>query len=68
MTEGKGLYSDLTSLALRFTQASAVIAIVFDGNQGTGFSVIAREGFSYDIPKVLREMADKLEAGKKQAN
>ena len=68
MTEGKVIYNDMATLLLRFTQASAVIAIVLDGNQGSGFAIHAREGFTWDFPKVLREIADKLEAGKKQSN
>jgi hypothetical protein len=68
MTEGKVNYADLASMALRFTQGSAVITVVIDGNQGSGFAIQAREGFTFDVAKVMRDIADKLDASKKQSN
>lgn len=62
MTVGPGKYDAVCTSVFEITRARAAIVIVFDGAAGTGFSVTSEGGLVLDIPKVLRNVADQIEA------
>ena len=66
MPFGPGKYGDALTMARKLCGASAAILIVFDGELGRGFSVQAPAGVLIDIPKMLRNTADSIEADLKK--
>jgi hypothetical protein len=62
MSEGPGKYDHFCKFVLEATDANGCVLIVLRGNQGTGTSVnITPETLlAYDVPKLLRDIADKL--------
>lgn len=62
MAEGPGKYDTLTTFVREQTQAAGVVLIVFDGNQGNGFSVQATTSdVALQLPQVLRKIADDID-------
>lgn len=66
MAVGPGKYDDLCTYVREHAQASAAVVIVADGKHGSGFSVQAPLEMQLALPKVLRELADLLEADFKE--
>jgi hypothetical protein len=66
MPAGPGKYDHVATLARTATNAQAVVVIIVDGDEGSGFSVQATprfvEGGESDVlVKVLRDVADQIE-------
>jgi hypothetical protein len=66
-----GKYDDLCEATLRAAQAQGVILIVMGGFRGSGFSVsieqtVVAKGGVDNLPKVLREVADQIDAELKE--
>lgn len=60
---GPGKYDSICTVARESTDAAFIAVIVIGGNQGNGFSVQATdEALTHNLPKVLRKMADDIEA------
>lgn len=61
-----GKYDDICETIIMGLEADAVIVIVAQGVMGSGFSFSARDPRMVDkVPKVLRELADMIEADTK---
>lgn len=61
MPIGPGKYDALTTSVRDATSARAVILIVVEGNQGSGFSVQTTDpAISHKLPQLLRIMADQI--------
>ena len=58
MVEGK--YSDLASIVRISAEAEAVVLVVINGKDGSGFSVHAGSGISELLPAILRRVADDI--------
>jgi hypothetical protein len=68
MAAGPGKYEAACSAARRQTGGRAVVVLVFDGDEGSGFSVEADGDVNVNgLPDLLRLMADDLEAELKTA-
>jgi hypothetical protein len=63
---GPGKYDDACTAVRVATEASAVVLLVIDGNQGSGFSVQVSGGVALHLPNLLRVVADRLEKGAAQ--
>jgi hypothetical protein len=66
MPAGPGKYDHIASLARTATNAQAVVVIIIDGDDGSGFSLQAAKRFveggeSDVLVKVLRIVADQIE-------
>ena len=60
--KGPGKYDDICTIVREKTQASSVVVIILDGNEGNGFSAQSESPyFEKILPKILRSMADELE-------
>lgn len=59
---GPGKYDDQATKVMQATQASGVVLIIFNGDQGHGFSVQATVAVTLQLPRMLREIADQVEA------
>jgi hypothetical protein len=62
MALGPGKYDDLATEARIGAGARGVVVIVIDGDRGSGFSVQADEPLSDALPRLLRNLADQIEA------
>lgn len=62
MTIGPGKYDEETTMIQARTQAAGVILIVIGGNKGEGFSCQATLEVTLALPKMLRTIADQMEA------
>lgn len=62
MPAGPGKYDSACTGARIETGGKAVILIVIDGTQGSGFSVQAPPEILRHLPEVLREVAAEIEA------
>ena len=62
MAIGPGKYDEETTWVQARTQARGVILIVIGGNQGEGFSCQTTPEVLPLLPKMLRTIADQLEA------
>ena len=63
MALGPGKYDSLVTPIRLETDAAAVILIVIDGKQGSGFSVQSTSPrITKRLPALLRVMADQIEA------
>lgn len=61
MALGPGKYDDLATDARKRAKAAAVILVVFDGADGSGFSCQAPAYVVANLPAVLRKLADSIE-------
>ena len=50
-------YESVTKLAFHMTKAEAVVLIVLNGNDGTGYSIHAESGLRELLPSILRKVA-----------
>jgi hypothetical protein len=62
MTIGPGKYDAEATMVQKSTNAAGVVVIVFAGDRGGGFSVQATLDVVMVLPKLLRTMADEMEA------
>ena len=64
MPAGPGKYDDACTEARLVTAARAVVLIVIDGEEGSGFSVQSALGadLTAQLPALLRQVADEIEA------
>ena len=66
MSIGPGKYDEVCTQARISADALAVALIVLGGNKGSGFSVQcverANDKVMVELPKLLRSMADQIEA------
>lgn len=66
----KGRYDGTCSAVILATDADAVILIVLNGTNGSGFSVSCRQDLALtmreEIPRLLHKVADKLEATRQE--
>jgi len=58
---GAGKYDDLATACRVVSGARAVLVIIMEGKDGSGFSVQMEEGMLVPLPKLLREVADSIE-------
>jgi hypothetical protein len=58
MVEGK--YNDLASIVRISAEAEAVVLVVINGKDGSGFSVHAGSGINELLPTILRRVADDI--------
>jgi hypothetical protein len=66
MALGPGKYDDLATAARVAAAARGVILVVFGGLRGSGFSVQADGPTTLQLPSLLRDMADQIEADLKR--
>jgi hypothetical protein len=60
-TNGPGKYDAACTVAREITDASAVILIVFEGNQGNGFSIQTKDSLLIEaLPGILEAMAQQI--------
>ena len=50
-------YENVTNAAFLMTKAEAVVVIVLNGNDGTGYSIHAESGLRELLPTILRKVA-----------
>ena len=62
MPVGPGKYDELCTHAREMAKAEGVAVIVVKGRHGSGFSVQGSLGMTMDMPRLLRTMADEIEA------
>lgn len=62
---GGGKYEAETADVLEKCEAAGVILLVFEGKHGTGFSVAAPPQVCMNLPRILRSVADSIEASVK---
>ncbi len=62
MPLGSGRYGELCTEIRQRTKAAGVILIVIAGEKGEGFECQLPAGIAPQMPRILREMADKIEA------
>lgn len=62
MAVGPGRYDDEATTVMKATEASGVILIVIGGNKGEGFACQATLEVTLSLPKMLRSIADQIEA------
>jgi hypothetical protein len=63
---GPGKYDDLCTLLRAKAEATAAIVVIIGGNKGQGFSCQAPLEVTLALPKLLRAIADEIEATTKQ--
>lgn len=63
---GPGKYDNETTNARLETGAIGIVLIVLNGRLGSGFSVQAPPALAVQLPFMLRNMADEIEAGFKK--
>jgi hypothetical protein len=61
MAKGPGKYDPLVTIVREATEARAVILLVIEGSEGSGFAVQQEEGVTLDLPALLRRMANSIE-------
>lgn len=61
MPAGPGKYDDVVTKMREETQAKVAIAIIIEGNKGSGFSVQAEENVGPYLPNMLRSIASEIE-------
>jgi hypothetical protein len=62
MTTGPGKYNELCTYVREKAEALGVVVLIFEGNQGNGFSVQAPPSLAGALPAMLRDMANQIEA------
>jgi hypothetical protein len=55
-----GKYKHLADIARISAEADAVVLVVINGNDGSGFSVQAESGINELLPSILRRLADDI--------
>lgn len=58
---GGGKYDDEATAARDAAGAEGVVLIVYNGREGSGFSVQLPQAVLFALPSVLRQMADHVE-------
>jgi hypothetical protein len=66
MPIGAGKYDELCTYVRSETRAIGAIVMVLDGNKGSGFSVQADLETTMQLPALLRQTADQIEASFKK--
>ena len=71
MTAGPGKYDAEASFVQARTQAQGVLLIILEGTKGNGFSIAtfdiqATLEITLSLPKLLREMANQIDADIKE--
>lgn len=64
---GPGKYDAEATAARQSAEAKGVVLIVAQGNRGSGFSVQAPLELILGLPRMLRELADGIEADRTKA-
>lgn len=59
---GPGKYDKLCGLARRKAHADAAILMIFNGDKGSGFSVVSEAGMLAHIPALLERVAAEIRA------
>ena len=67
MAQGPGKYDDELTDVRTKTGAMNAILIVIDGDKGPGFSAQLTQEHMNKIPKILRMIADQIEADAKES-
>jgi hypothetical protein len=67
MPAGPGKYDDLATWVRKKAQARAIVVIVVEGANGSGFSVQTQPGLILDLPALLRRVADDIDAAMPRA-
>lgn len=62
MAQGPGKYDAIATVARETANARGIVLIVLQGDRGSGFSVQASEEMTRQLPKMLRVIADQIEA------
>ena len=62
MAIGPGRYDEEATIVMETTKAQGVILIVIGGNKGEGFAIQATLDVTLALPKMLRLIADQIEA------
>jgi hypothetical protein len=62
MSIGPGRYNEVCADVRKRTHAKGVILIVMEGDKGEGFEVQAPLDIVLALPKLLRSLADQIEA------
>ncbi len=62
MPRGGGKYDAACTQAREATEAEGVVLIVLHGSHGSGFSVQGSARVTHALPRLLRSMADQIEA------
>jgi hypothetical protein len=73
MTAGPGKYDAEASFVQARTQAHGVLLMILEGNKGDGFSIATYDiqatlEITLSLPKLLREMANQIDADIKEQN
>ncbi len=63
----KGKYKDLADIVRISAEAEAVVLVVLNGKDGSGFSVHAGSGINELLPSILRRVADDI-SGREEHN
>jgi hypothetical protein len=66
MSVGPGKYDSFASFIRKETKARGVILIINEGFLGSGFSCQLSLEATLAMPRILRDMADQIEADMKQ--
>jgi hypothetical protein len=62
MALGPGKYDHIATQARNAARARGVVVIVFDGSEGSGFSVQADQPMTRALPFILRDLAARIDA------
>lgn len=62
MPLGPGKYDELCTHAREMAKAEGLAVIVLKGSAGSGFSVQGPLAMTLDLPRMLRTIADEIEA------
>jgi hypothetical protein len=62
MAVGPGEYDNLCTYAREMAMAEGVVLIVVKGDNGSGFCVEGSLEMALDLPRLLRTMANEIEA------
>lgn len=62
MALGAGKYDEMTSVMREIARAKGIVVLVFDGNEGSGFSAQMAPELLVTLPAMLRQLADQIEA------
>jgi hypothetical protein len=55
-------YEDVTKVAFHMSKGEAVVLIVLNGSDGTGYSIHADSGLLELLPSILRKVATQISA------
>jgi hypothetical protein len=62
MSLGPGRYNEVATYVRKRVNAKGVVLIIMEGDKGEGFEVQAPLPIVLGLPKLLREVADQIEA------